>query len=133
MIRRFEEKDISSVMQIWLDSNLEAHSFIAESYWKNKYEAVEKMILKAEIYVYEGSDGINGFVGLIDNYIAGVFVRKGKRKQLIDFVKCQYNNLTLDVFVKNIRAVDFYIKEGFCIQNKHIDYDTQEEEYTMCC
>ena len=106
-------------MQIWLDSNLEAHSFIAESYWRNKYEAVEKMILKAEIYVYEGSDGINGFVGLIDNYI--------------DFVKCQYNNLTLDVFVKNIRAVDFYIREGFQIQRKSINYDTQEEEYTMCC
>ena len=67
MIRRFEEKDISSVMQIWLDSNLEAHSFIAESYWRNKYEAVEKMILKAEIYVSEDSDGINGFIGLIDN------------------------------------------------------------------
>ena len=138
MIRRFEEKDISSVMQIWLDSNLEAHSFIAESYWRNKYEAVEKMILKAEIYVSEDSDGINGFVGLIDNYIAGVFVRKGKRskgigKQLIDFVKCQYNNLTLDVFVKNIRAVDFYIREGFQIQRKSINYDTQEEEYTMCC
>jgi len=27
----------------------------------------------------------------------------------------------------------YYIKEGFCIQYKHIDYDTQEEEYTMCC
>ncbi len=138
MIRRFEEKDISSVMQIWLDSNLDAHSFIEESYWKNKYEAVEKMILKAEIYVYEDSDGINGFVGLIDNYIAGVFVKKEKRskgigKQLIDFVKRKYNAVTLDVFVKNTRAVDFYIKEGFCIQNKHIDYDTQEEEYTMCC
>ena len=138
MIRRFEEKDISSVMQIWLDSNLDAHSFIEESYWKNKYEAVEKMILKAEIYVYEDSDGINGFVGLIDNYIAGVFVKKEKRskgigKQLIDFVKRKYNAVTLDVFVKNTRAVDFYIREGFQIQRKSINYDTQEEEYTMCC
>lgn len=138
MIKRFEEKDISSIMQIWLESNLDAHSFIAESYWKNKYEAVEKMILDAEIYVYEDCDGINGFVGLIGNYIAGIFVRKEKRsegigKQLIDMLKCQYSDLTLDVFVKNIRAVDFYTREGFCIQNKHIDYDTQEEEYTMCC
>ena len=138
MIRRFEEKDMSSVMQIWLDSNLDAHSFIAESYWKNKYEAVEKMILKAEIYVFEDSDGINGFVGLIENYIAGIFVRMEKRskgigKQLIDFVKRLHNDLTLDVFVKNTRAVDFYIRDGFCIQNKHIDYDTQEEEYTMSC
>ena len=117
MIRRFEEKDISSVMQIWLDSNLEAHSFIAESYWKNKYEAVEKMILKAEIYVSEDSNGINGFIGLIDNYIAGVFVKKGKRskgigKQLIDFVKCQYNNLTLDVFVKKYQSSRFLYKRG---------------------
>lgn len=136
MIREFEKKDIFFVMQIWLDSNIDAHSFVDESYWKNKYDDVEKMILKAEIYISEDSDGINGFVGLTDNYIAGIFVKKEKRsqgigKQLLDFVKCQHSNLTLDVFVKNIGAVDFYTRERFKIQGKSVDYETNEEEYTM--
>lgn len=136
MVSKFQEKDISSVIQIWLDSNLEAHSFIDENYWKNKFDAVRNMILKSEIYVAEDGNSINGFVGLIGNYIAGIFVKNEKRsqgigKQLLDFIKCRQSSLTLDVFVKNTMAVDFYIREGFCIQNKHINYDTQEEEYTM--
>ena len=28
MIRRLEEKDLEEVARIWLDSNIEAHSFI---------------------------------------------------------------------------------------------------------
>ena len=136
MVSKFQEKDISSVMQIWLDSNLEAHSFIDENYWKNKFDAVRNLMLKSEIYVAEDGNSINGFVGLIGNYIAGIFVKNEKRsqgigKQLLDFIKCRQSSLTLDVFVKNTMAVDFYIREGFRIQNKHINYDTQEEEYTM--
>lgn len=36
MIRRLEEKDLEEVARIWLDSNIEAHSFISETYWRRK-------------------------------------------------------------------------------------------------
>ncbi len=32
MIRSFKESDLPLVMQIWLDSNIEAHSFIPAKY-----------------------------------------------------------------------------------------------------
>lgn len=32
MIRKMEEKDISDVMQIWLETNIKAHSFIEKAY-----------------------------------------------------------------------------------------------------
>ena len=37
MIRRFENKDLDQVMSIWLQVNMESHSFIEADYWKNNY------------------------------------------------------------------------------------------------
>lgn len=137
MIREFREDDLNFIMQIWLESNLDAHSFIGEKYWKDNYGAVSDMIPSAEVYIFEDEDGIEGFIGLMDNYIAGLFVNKAKRsmgmgKQLLDFVKGRKDELFLDVFVKNEKAVRFYTREGFSIQNRNLNSDTQEEEYSIC-
>ena len=51
MIRRFENKDLNQVMSIWLQVNMESHSFIEADYWKNNYEMVREMIPKAEVGV----------------------------------------------------------------------------------
>ena len=32
MVRKFEEKDLETVMELWLAGNLQAHSFIPEQY-----------------------------------------------------------------------------------------------------
>ena len=53
MIRRFENKDLDQVMSIWLQVNMESHSFIEADYWKNNYEMVREMIPKAEVLVSE--------------------------------------------------------------------------------
>lgn len=53
MIRKFDEKDLHAVMELWLESNIEAHDFIDSRYWKENYSKVEEMLPQAEIYVYE--------------------------------------------------------------------------------
>lgn len=37
MIRKLEEKDLEEVACIWLDSNIETHNFISESYWRRNF------------------------------------------------------------------------------------------------
>ena len=37
MVRRMEETDLDSVMQIWLESNIKAHDFIPKEYWENNF------------------------------------------------------------------------------------------------
>ena len=37
MIRKFNEKDLHAVMELWLESNIEAHDFIDSRYWKENY------------------------------------------------------------------------------------------------
>lgn len=136
MIRRFENKDLNQVMSIWLQVNMESHSFIEADYWKNNYEMVREMIPKAEVLVSEENGQIRGFIGLIDTYIAGIFVRaaeqsKGVGMGLLHTVMKSRDNLRLNVYKKNMRAVSFYQHYGFQIKNQEIDESTSEEEYMM--
>jgi putative acetyltransferase len=125
-------------MQIWLDTNIDAHGFISREYWISNYATVEKMLPHAEIYVYENDDTeqIEGFIGVTDHYIAGIFVKaesqsKGIGKQLLDYVKGRKEELNLSVYQKNVRAVRFYQREQFFIRSENIEKETNETEYRM--
>ena len=138
MIRKFKEDDLNTVMQIWFDTNIKAHHFISRQYWIDNYEMVKDILPKKEIYVYEddNTNQINGFIGLMDNYIAGIFVNKNNQsrgigKQLLDYVKEIKETLNLSVYQKNIRAISFYQREQFIIQSEHIDNDNNEKEFIM--
>lgn len=138
MIQKFKESDLSAIMQIWLDSNIEVHNFIAAKYWTDNFEMVKKMLPHAEIYVYEDEDTgqADGFIGLNDNYIEGIFVRSGMRsggigKQLLDYAKKIKPELSLSVYQKNDRALSFYQREQFVIQSENIDSNTNEKELLM--
>ncbi len=136
MIRKFKKKDINDVMQIWKNENVKAHKFIPEEYWKNNYNYVKEVLPNAEIYVYIVKEKIVGFVGLDKNYIQGIFVDtnnqyKGIGTSLLNKVKENRNNLTLNVYKKNTNAINFYKKNDFTITSEKIDENTGEIEYTM--
>lgn len=128
MIREFKENDLNSIMKLWLETNIAAHDFISENYWKSNYDKVKQMMPEATIFVYE-ENSIKGFTGLIGNYIAGIFVEtnsqsKGLGKALLDYIKERNKELYLQVYKKNNRAVRFYQREGFVIDNEQIDKNT---------
>lgn len=138
MIRIFRESDLVAVAQIWLDTNIKAHNFISKEYWIDNYVMIKDILPQAEIYVYEDDETnkIDGFIGLTDNYIEGIFVReavqsKGIGKQLLDYVKEIKSNMRLSVYQKNIRAIGFYQREQFVIQSEKIDDNTNEKEFIM--
>lgn len=138
MIRTFRKSDLSAVMEIWLDTNIKAHSFISKEYWTSNYEKVKEILPNAEVYVYEDDDTnlIYGFIGLMDCYIAGLLVKetaqsKGIGKQLLDHVKGIKSNMSLSVYQGNIRAVHFYQREQFQIQSENIDDNTNKKELIM--
>lgn len=139
MIRKIKAADLDMVAQIWLDTNLKAHDFIPPEYWKGNYDTVKAMISQAEVYVYTDEDKaqILGFIGLAEDYIAGIFVRgeaqgRGIGKELLDQAKRGKRKLTLNVYAKNTGAVRFYQREGFRIAEEGVDEDTGEKEYLMC-
>ncbi len=136
MIRKFESKDLEKIMEIWLDTNIQAHNFISKEYWESNFDLVKSMLPSAEIYIYELEDKINAFVGVDSGYIAGIFVSngvqsKGIGKQLLDKIKEHYSELSLSVYKKNMKAVNFYQRELFAIKKEQIDENTGEVEYLM--
>lgn len=136
MIRKLKETDINKVAEIWLDTNIKAHDFIPEKYWKDNFNMVKDMFPQSEIYIYENGKIIQGFIGIDNDYIAGIFVSseaqsQGIGKVLLDFVKTKKEKLPLNVYQKNTRAIQFYQREGFKIQNENLDINSGEKEYVM--
>ena len=136
MIRKMQNTDINRVADIWLKTNLKAHYFISKQYWTSNYEPVKEMMPQAEVYVYEDDKMIQGFVGLNNEYIEGIFVSDemqscGIGKLLLDYIKDKKVRLQLNVYRKNTRAISFYQREGFIIQCEGLDEATGEKEYTM--
>ena len=136
MIRKLQKVDINRVADIWLKTNLKAHFFIPEQYWISNYEFVKEMLPQAEVYVYEDDKMIQGFIGVSDEYIEGIFVSdemqsRGIGKMLLDYIKDKKDKLQLKVYQKNVRAMSFYQREGFTIQSESMDEFTGEKEYVM--
>ena len=136
MIRKLQKIDINRVADIWLKTNLKAHFFIPEQYWISNYEFVKEMLPQAEVYVYEDDKMIQGFIGVSDEYIEGIFVSdemqsRGIGKMLLDYIKDKKDRLQLKVYQKNVRAMSFYQREGFTIQSESMDEFTGEKEYVM--
>lgn len=48
MIRQYNEGDVDAVMQIWLDTNIQAHNFISSDYWRINSKMVREMLPHAE-------------------------------------------------------------------------------------
>ena len=136
MIRELQKVDINKVADIWLDTNVAAHYFISSQYWQDNFELVKELLLQATVYVYEDNQEIQGFIGLNDDFIEGVFVSNEVRshgigKALLNYVKNKRNKLFLKVYQKNVRAIAFYQREGFEIQHSCFDEATKEKEYVM--
>ena len=96
MIRELRKVDINKVAEIWLDTNIKTHYFISAQYWKSNFELVKELLLQATVYVYEDKQEIQGFIGLSNEYIEGIFVSaemqsQGIGKILLNYVKGKRN------------------------------------------
>lgn len=71
--------------------------FYSGSILENNIDLVKEMLPQAEVYVYENDCQIEGFIGLNDEYMEGIFVRdemqsQGIGKLLLNFVKEKRRN-----------------------------------------
>ena len=138
MIRKLENKDIDTIMDIWLESTIKAHDFIDEKYWNENYLTVKDTYIPiANTFVYEDMEGIKGFISIINNeFIGALFVDinsqgMGIGSKLIDYVINIYDILSLVVYKENKNAFKFYKSKGFNILSEEKNEDTGCIEYIM--
>ncbi|MWP48921.1 MULTISPECIES: GNAT family N-acetyltransferase [unclassified Gilliamella] len=137
MIREYKLEDLDSVMEIWLQGNLQAHDFINPEFFKQNYDLVKMLIPMSRLYVQD-LNGIKGFIGLTENYISGLFVDQNYRHQgigkaLVNKAKQRHNELLVHVYKKNVTAIDFYLSQNFEIVSESINEETNEPELLMRC
>ena len=136
MVRLMAAEEAGTVADIWLAANLDAHGFIPAEYWRGCQSAVREAIAASEAYVYEGPEGIEGFIGLEGEHIAGLFVRSGSRSRglghaLLEAARAGRAGLRLSVYEKNAPARRFYEREGFRFAGRGLDGNTGEAELAM--
>lgn len=137
MIREFKSADLDKVMEIWLQGNEQAHNFIDSNFFKQNFDIVEMLIPMSTVYVQD-LDGVKGFVGITENYISGLFVEQGYRRQgtgkaLVNKAKQRYNELFVHVYKKNTDAVNFFLSQNFEIVSESINEESNELELLLHC
>ncbi|OCG11564.1 GNAT family N-acetyltransferase [Gilliamella apicola] len=137
MIREFKSADLDKVMEIWLQGNEQAHNFIDSNFFKQNFDIVEMLIPMSTVYVQD-LDGVKGFVGIAENYISGLFVEQGYRRQgtgkaLVNKAKQRYNELFVHVYKKNTDAVNFFLSQNFEIVSESINEESNESELLLRC
>jgi len=137
MIRQFQNNDLDEIINIWFTCSKESHSFIDSKVWEDQIENMRiKYIPNSETYVFEESNKVFGFISLVDEKLAALFVspknqKRGIGGKLINKVKELKSNLELKVYSQNNNAIKFYEKHGFKFMRTNICNLTKCEEYIM--
>ncbi|QEN08192.1 GNAT family N-acetyltransferase [Oceanispirochaeta crateris] len=136
-INEITEKDITQIIDIWYEVSLQAHDFIPSDYWRNnKDQMSDKYIPMSETYQATDGDEILGFISLLDDYLAAIFVKsefqgKGIGSLLLNHAMNLRNTLELKVFCKNRKSIEFYKSRGFTVISEAKDNETGESELVM--
>ncbi|MBU7595143.1 N-acetyltransferase [Metabacillus halosaccharovorans] len=137
MIRKYKRTDIDTLVDIWYKGSLQSHSFIEPNYWRSQMsEMKEKYIPMSETYVKIHQSRVIGFISMLDNYLAALFVdvsfqNNGAGRELLHFIQDQREVIELKVYKDNSSALRFYLNNGFFIKEELTDEQTDMPEFLM--
>jgi putative acetyltransferase len=130
MIREYEEKDLSELLEVWYSASQVAHPFLDEDFFEQERRNIAAIHLpKAETWVYELDGVVVGFIALIGNEVGAIFVDarfhgQGIGRALMDKARRMRAVLELDVFKDNHVGRAFYEKYGFSQVNEYLHEET---------
>nr|WP_272211862.1 GNAT family N-acetyltransferase [Marinicella sp. W31]MDC2877751.1 GNAT family N-acetyltransferase [Marinicella sp. W31] len=119
-IRPFETEDNARLTDIWYAASRLSHPFLPEDLLlRQRLEISEKYLPQTETWVAVGDHGPLGFIGLMDQFIGGLFVAPESQGAGIGGMLLRHafdlkGKLALEVYAANQRAVAFYRRHGFC-------------------
>ncbi len=111
--------DRHRLADIWLAASRVGHPFLPEADLLDQQAKVRDIYLpQAENWVVEVDGKPSGFIGLIDDFIGGLFVDpsahgRGLGQALVRHAAGLKGNLDVEVYAANETAVGFYRRLGF--------------------
>lgn len=136
-IRQAAPQDMDDIIKIWLDASKKAHHFIPGDYWESRQGEMRNVYLPmSESYVVEEEGHVQGFVSIVENDLAALFVstshqNHGYGRALLHYVMNLKDVLKLRVYEENQRAYRFYVKNGFEVLEETVDSRTGQKEQVL--
>ena len=130
MIREYENKDLTELLDAWYSASKVAHPFLSEEFFEQERKNIASIHLpNAETWVYELDGAVVGFIALIGNEVGAIFLDpkyhgKGIGRALMDHARSIRGVLELDVFKDNTIGRGFYEKCGFTEEYEHVHEET---------
>ena len=118
-IRPIRAEDTDALINIWLVASRISHHFLGVERLLLQAEQVRDIYLKqAENWVIIHDGKPAGFIGLVGQFIGGLFVDpniqgKGLGRQLLVHALGLKKALELEVYALNTQAHNFYLRNGF--------------------
>ena len=137
MLRASRPEDMEEIVEEWVQASLQADELVdTYCWWQAQEELRTRYLDHARIWVFEERGELLGFMALVDDYLAALFVRpdrqgRGVGHALLQEAKQQGGALHTRVFVENEPAVRFYRRHGFRIGNEVSDPLTGHPQYQM--
>lgn len=126
MIRNFRESDLHDIETVYEKSNDALSLKVAPDFFKkDKKKFVTSTIRCCKNSVYEHEGKVVGVVSSSADYIEGLFVLpefwgKGIGTELLNSATIGKDEIFLQVYADNKRAINFYRKNGFEISGSGV-------------
>lgn len=137
MIRACRPADVETVLKIWLEASSRAHAFVDRSFWEARLADMRELYLPAaQTWVHERDGTVVGFVSLLDDILAAIFVApteqgRGVGSALLQHAKQSREQLSLTVYAANEASIAFYRRHGFEVVGEQLDEHTGHPELAM--
>jgi len=137
MIRPNRPDDLETLLGIWLEASCRAHDFVERGFWEARLDDMRNLYLPAaQTWVYERDGTVVGFVSLLDDILAAIFVAPteqghGIGSALLEHAKGLRERLSLTVYAANSASIAFYHRHGFQIAGEQLDAHTGHPEWVM--
>jgi putative acetyltransferase len=129
IIRPYTSENQVQLVDIWHEASRVGHPFLSEQELDEQKVLVRDVYLpKAENWVAIEAGEPLGFIGLLDCFVGGLFVRpsahgQGIGRALIEHAASLKGQLEVEVYGLNQAALEFYQRLGFTVTGRRENDD----------
>jgi putative acetyltransferase len=140
MIRPFLPSDTEAVIRLWVDSARTSHGFLPSEFWDRVEHDIRTLYLPMSdeivLHIDDATGEIDAFLAFAGDFLGALFVApaaqgRGLGARMFRIARRMHPGLSLTVYKDNVRAVEFYRRQGLAVCAERLDESTGCAELIM--